>query len=97
MGDINVITAGAAGEGIQTISDFSSNLSAAHGYAVFSWKEYESRIRGGQNRYTIRVSHEPVNARLVKTDILLALNKGAPGKYTKLLKGGFGRGVSKYE
>ncbi|MBN1850457.1 MAG: 2-oxoacid:acceptor oxidoreductase subunit alpha [Deltaproteobacteria bacterium] len=86
MQDIHVIVAGAAGEGIQTIGDLLVRLAAAHGYAVFSWKEYESRIRGGQNRYAVRIGMEPVNAPLSEADILLALNKGALAKYEKLLK-----------
>ena len=81
MEDLNVVIAGAAGEGVQTIGDVLAETLAAEGYAVFTWKEYESRIRGGQNSYSVRVGEEPRNAPLFNADVLLALNKDAAGKY----------------
>jgi 2-oxoglutarate ferredoxin oxidoreductase subunit alpha len=85
MKDINVVVAGAAGEGIQTVGDLLSELAAAHGYAVFGWKEYESRIRGGTNRYAVRIGEEVVNAPLTRADILLAFNESAAKKYREIL------------
>ena len=55
MKDFNVVISGAAGEGVQTIGDVLADTVSAHGYAVFTWQEYESRIRGGQNSYSIRI------------------------------------------
>lgn len=86
MEDLNIVIAGAAGEGIQTVGAVLSHALLAQGYAVFSWQEYESRVRGGQNSYSIRVGEAPRNAPLMKADILLALNKGAVEKYLPLLK-----------
>ena len=86
MQDINVVIAGAAGEGIQTIGTIVSRTVLAQGYAVFTWKEYESRIRGGQNSYSIRISDQPHNAPLMEADILLALNPEAVEKYSPLVK-----------
>jgi Pyruvate/2-oxoacid:ferredoxin oxidoreductase gamma subunit len=37
--EINVVIAGAAGEGVQTIGDMRSNVAAEQGHAVFSWTE----------------------------------------------------------
>ncbi|MFP3870025.1 MAG: 2-oxoacid:acceptor oxidoreductase subunit alpha [Syntrophobacteria bacterium] len=88
MEDINVVIAGSAGEGVQTIGEVLGDTVSAQGYAVFSWQEYESRIRGGQNSYSIRVGEEPRNAPLREADILLALNEGALQKYESLLKPG---------
>jgi 2-oxoglutarate ferredoxin oxidoreductase subunit alpha len=85
MQDVNVVIAGAAGEGIQTIGAIVSRTVLAQGYAVFTWQEYESRIRGGQNSYSIRISDTPKNAPLMKADILLALNAGAVEKYSPLI------------
>ena len=76
MEDLNVVIAGAAGQGVQTIGDILAQTAAAQGYAVFNWKEYESRIRGGQNSYSIRISETPRNAPLMEADVLLALNEG---------------------
>ena len=86
MRDLNVVIAGAAGEGIQSVGGIFSEAVSAQGYAVFSWKEYESRIRGGVNRFAIRIGEKPVNAPLEKADILLVLNGKASAKYRYLLK-----------
>jgi 2-oxoglutarate ferredoxin oxidoreductase subunit alpha len=86
MHDINVVIAGAAGEGIQTIGTIVSRTVRAQGYAVFTWQEYESRIRGGQNSYSIRISDQPHNAPLMEADVLLALNPEAVEKYRPLIK-----------
>jgi 2-oxoglutarate ferredoxin oxidoreductase subunit alpha len=59
MEDLNVVIAGAAGEGVQTVGQVLAETIAGHGYAVFAWQEFESRIRGGQNRFSIRISEEP--------------------------------------
>lgn len=88
MEDINVIIAGAAGEGVQTVGDVLAETISAQGYAVFAWKEYESRIRGGQNSYSIRIGENPRNAPLTGADVLLCLNKGAVEKYEPLIKQG---------
>jgi 2-oxoglutarate ferredoxin oxidoreductase subunit alpha len=86
MQDINVVITGAAGEGIQTIGAIVSQTVLAQGYAVFSWQEYESRIRGGQNSFSIRISDQPDNAPLTEADVLLALNAGAVEKYRPMIK-----------
>jgi 2-oxoglutarate/2-oxoacid ferredoxin oxidoreductase subunit alpha len=86
MQDMNVVIAGAAGEGVQTVGDILAHTISAQGYAVFAWQEYESRIRGGQNSYSIRIGEQPQNAPLLPADVLLALNEGAVKKYEPLLK-----------
>jgi len=86
MQDINVVIAGAAGEGVQTVGDILAHTISAQGYAVFTWQEYESRIRGGQNSYSIRIGEKLQNAPLLAADVLLALNEGAVKKYEPLLK-----------
>jgi len=86
MEDINVVIAGAAGEGVQTVGDVLAHTISAQGYAVFAWQEYESRIRGGQNSYSIRIGEQLQNAPLLEADALLALNEGAVKKYEPFLK-----------
>lgn len=83
--DLNVVIAGAAGEGIETLGLVLAGTVASLGYHVFTWQEYESRIRGGHNSYCIRISERPKNAPVEAADILLALNKGAANKYERLL------------
>ena len=88
MEDINVVIAGAAGEGVQTVGDVLTETVSAQGYAVFAWKEYESRIRGGQNSYSIRIGEKARNSPLIGADVLLCLNKGAVKKYEPLINQG---------
>jgi 2-oxoglutarate/2-oxoacid ferredoxin oxidoreductase subunit alpha len=88
MEDVNVVIAGTAGEGVQTIGDVLAETASAQGYAVFSWKEYESRIRGGQNSYSIRIGEKAHNAPMEAADILLCLNRGAARKYEPHLRKG---------
>jgi len=88
MEDLNVVIAGAAGEGVQTVGETLARTISAQGYAVFAWQEYESRIRGGQNSYSIRIGEHTQNAPLMRADVLLALNQGVVKKYQPLLKEG---------
>ena len=86
MIDINVVISGAAGQGIQTIGYILAKTASESGYNVFSWQEYESRIRGGTNSYRVRISDKLVNAPLVKADIFMPLDAAAKAKYRPLLK-----------
>ena len=85
MKDIHVVIGGAAGEGVQTIGDVLAKTVMLQGYSTFSWKEYESRIRGGLNSYSVRIGRAPGNAPLERAHILLALNPGASKKYSAML------------
>ncbi len=80
-----MVIAGSAGEGVQTIGEILAKFALSQGYGVFTWKEYESRIRGGHNSYRIRIGDKPRNAPLTKANVLLALNLKALEKYEKLL------------
>jgi 2-oxoglutarate ferredoxin oxidoreductase subunit alpha len=86
MVDLNIVVSGAAGQGIQTIGSILARTASEAGYAVFSWQEYESRIRGGSNSFRIRVSDTPANAPRVEADIFLALDAKSKAKYRALLK-----------
>ncbi len=86
MIDINIVVSGAAGQGIQTIGYIIAKTASDAGYYVFSWQEYESRIRGGSNSYRIRIGDEAVNGPLVSADVFLPLDKKSKAKYRPLLK-----------
>jgi len=85
MLDLNVVIAGAAGEGVQTIGDVVSRSLLALGYPVFTTQEFESRIRGGTTSYRVRVSDVVRNAPRHEADLLLALNPEAQTHYTPSL------------
>lgn len=84
--DVNITVAGAAGEGIQTIGSVLAKSISRLGYAVFSWQEYESRIRGGFNTYSVRITDAPQNSPRMDADILVAFNDRAAEKYRPWLK-----------
>ena len=79
MNDLSIFIVGAAGEGIQTIGDVVARSLLRSGIRVFTYKEYESRIRGGNNSYRIRSSGP--NAPRHDADVILALNSTAVAYY----------------
>jgi len=88
MSDVQVAIVGAAGEGIQTIGDVVSRTILSSGWPVMTTKEYESRIRGGNNSHRIRIGEEPPRALRERVDLLLPLNERAKGHYADLLSPG---------
>jgi len=88
MTDVQVAIVGAAGEGIQTVGDVVSRAVASAGLPVLTTKEYESRIRGGNNSYRIRIGDAPPRAFRESVDVLLPLNSRAKEHYTSLLSPG---------
>ncbi len=84
--DLSVVIAGAAGEGVQTIGEVFSRSLLRLGYPVFTTQEYESRIRGGNSSYSVRISEEPRSAPRADADVLLALNRPALDHYRRLLR-----------
>jgi 2-oxoglutarate ferredoxin oxidoreductase subunit alpha len=77
MDDISIVLCGAAGQGIQTVEALLTKTLKRTGYHVFATREYMSRVRGGVNSTTIRVSSKPVRAYLDRIDLLIPLNEQA--------------------
>lgn len=75
--ELSIVIAGEAGQGIETISDMAAKLIKKSGYNVFGTKEYMSRIKGGCNSSTIRVSTEKVCAYKGNADFVFAISKNA--------------------
>jgi len=75
--DLSLVLGGQAGQGIQTIETILVRVLKRSGFHVFATKEYMSRIRGGSNSISIRVSSEPVSAPVGRIDILVPLDPGA--------------------
>jgi 2-oxoglutarate ferredoxin oxidoreductase subunit alpha len=74
--DVSIVLRGQAGQGIQTVERLMTRILKAAGYNVFATKEYMSRVRGGTNSTTIRISDRPVNAFADRIDVLVPLNRG---------------------
>ncbi len=74
-GDISIVLAGEAGQGIQSIESVLAKALKKGSYNLFATKEYMSRIRGGANSTEIRVSSERVSAYSDRIDLLISLGK----------------------
>ena len=68
---------GEAGQGIQTVGDTLARVFSRSGYHVFTWQDYESRIRGGHNFYQVQVSDSRITAPDNSIDILVAFDSEA--------------------
>lgn len=74
MSDLNVVLAGAAGQGVQSAAAILGKTLIRLGYHVFTTQDYQSLVRGGHNFMRIRFSDGPLTAERRRTDFLLALN-----------------------
>jgi 2-oxoglutarate ferredoxin oxidoreductase subunit alpha len=75
--DVSIVLCGEAGQGIQTVEHLMIQTLKLSGYNVFSTQEYMSRIRGGNNSTSIRVSSKRVSAPVDRMDILIPFGEGA--------------------
>lgn len=75
MGDCNMKIGGAAGQGVQTVSEVLSTVLARSGYYVFSVESYESRIRGGHTFTVIRAGNEQLYGVRRSLDLLVCLTE----------------------
>jgi 2-oxoglutarate ferredoxin oxidoreductase subunit alpha len=73
--DMSVMIGGEAGQGLVTIGDLLARSLVRAGYFIVVSQSYHSRIRGGHNTFTIRVSPEKIEAPGESVDILIALNQ----------------------
>lgn len=74
MVDWEIKVGGAAGQGVQTVSEILSLMLKRSGYYVFSLEDYQSRIRGGHTFTHIRLSDKPVGAAKRYLDLLVCLD-----------------------
>ncbi|MDD3748280.1 MAG: 2-oxoacid:acceptor oxidoreductase family protein, partial [Candidatus Bipolaricaulis anaerobius] len=58
--DLVVRIAGAAGQGVQTLGDILARSLFRRGLYVHGELSYHSRIRGGENAFTLRIGDAPV-------------------------------------
>lgn len=73
--EISVIIAGAAGQGIDTITQVIAETAKQSGYNIFYTKEYMSRIKGGCNSSSIRISSDKVDAYKEPADFVFVISK----------------------
>lgn len=75
--EISFVLAGEAGQGIDTITHIIAKVLKLGGFNVFYTLEYMSRIKGGCNSSSIRVSGRKVCAYCERADFVFAMSKGA--------------------
>lgn len=80
-GELNILVAGAAGQGMQTIGFILGKVFVRGGYEVFATQDNESRIRGGHNFFHVRVSQKAVRAAAMPFQALIALNQESIEKH----------------
>ena len=83
---LNIIIGGAAGQGINKVSQIFSNVLSTHGYFTFNYRDYMSLIRGGHNFNTLAVSDQPIESHDAVADILVALDERTVKTHSKALK-----------
>ena len=72
---LNIMIGGAAGQGLATMSQGLSKALVRGGWDIVVTQSYHSRIRGGHNTMSIRISNEPIAAPQEEVDLLVALNQ----------------------
>lgn len=75
MMELVVRLAGAAGQGVQSMGELLARAVFKHGLFLHGELSYHSRIRGGENAFTLRIADRPVLATAEQAQILVALNE----------------------
>lgn len=73
---LTFVISGEAGQGLQTLEDLLVQAASVQ-YHIFSTSEVMSRVRGGNNSLTLRISEVPVYSYRQEIDILFLLNDHA--------------------
>ena len=72
---LNILIGGAAGQGINKVSEIVSNVLANYGYFTFNYRDYQSLIRGGHNFNVLSISDSQIESYETKIDIIVALDE----------------------
>ena len=73
--NFNLLIGGAAGQGMETLSQTLSKVLQRRGYHLFTLQDYMSRVRGGHNFFQLRFSENPVKTHRDDLDGIIALNQ----------------------
>ncbi|MCR4284787.1 MAG: 2-oxoacid:acceptor oxidoreductase family protein [archaeon] len=86
--NINILIGGAAGQGINKVSDIVSNVLSKYGYYTFNYRDYPSLIRGGHNFNVLAISDIPIESHSLKMDFIVALDERTIETHKSELKKG---------
>ena len=84
--DVSIRIAGEAGQGIQTIGSLLCRIIRNCGWEFMANQDYMSRVRGGNNSYTLRISDRRVLSLSDHVDILIPLNAESIALHRSALK-----------
>lgn len=79
--DLSILLSGQAGQGIQTLEHLLLRMFKISGRYIFSYSEFMSRIRGGNNSTSIRVSSERKKAYIERIDIFIPFSEGSMDRF----------------
>ena len=85
--DLSIVLSGEAGQGIQTIELLLMKMFKLSGRHVFSFSEFMSRIRGGNNSTEIRVSSKRVDSFVERIDVFVPFGPGAMARFHDRITG----------
>ncbi len=89
INDMTIRIGGAAGDGIESSGAGFCKALARGGLHLFGLPDYYSRIRGGHNFFSIRVSDRPLYSHAEPVHLLLALTEETiPRHRSKIVEGG---------
>ena len=71
---LNLVIGGEAGQGLVTVGQILAKSLVRSGYFIVVTQSYQSRIRGGHNTFSIRISTEKVMSPRESIDLLVALD-----------------------
>lgn len=81
----NIRIGGEAGQGLVSIGSILLRAIAREGWYLFAHQDYESRIRGGNNYFQIRLANEPIATWVDKLDLTVSLDRATIGRARKNL------------
>ena len=85
--DLSIVLSGEAGQGIQTLERLLMKMFKLSGRYVFSFSEFMSRIRGGNNSTEIRVSSQRVDSFIERIDVFVPFGPGAMARFHDRITG----------
>ena len=83
---INILIGGAAGQGINKISEIVSKVMNEYGYYTFNYRDYPSLIRGGHNFNILSISDTLVRSYESKLNGIIAMDEKTVKLHKKQLK-----------
>ncbi len=89
INEMNIRIGGEAGDGVESSGAGFCQALTRGGLYVFGLPDYYSRIRGGHNFYSVRISQQPLHSHAEPVHLLLALTEETiPRHRDKMVEGG---------